>query len=106
MAATAKTYLIDKAPKRIRLHGDKTTKPESAQHIIEFPGGSIELSRTTDGHYWAHIAVNKGQVLDDCDGFNGKQGEVISARLDTENAVLSLDDPKRIQHLAVLIRTT
>jgi hypothetical protein len=36
---TTRNYLIDRAPKRIELLGDKTKRPEPASHIIEFPGG-------------------------------------------------------------------
>ena len=56
---TTKNFLYGKAPRKIELLGDKTIRPEPATHIIEFPGGAIELSRTTDGNYWAHIIVNR-----------------------------------------------
>jgi len=62
---TCKSYQIEKAPQRITLRGDKTKKPEPAQHIIEFPGGAIDLSRLDDGSYWAHIILNRAQAVDD-----------------------------------------
>jgi hypothetical protein len=60
---TTRNYLIDEAPRRIELLGDKTRRPEPATHIIEFPGGAVELSRTSDGNYWAHIIVNRDFAL-------------------------------------------
>ncbi|MHB1265894.1 MAG: hypothetical protein ACYC1S_16015, partial [Gemmatimonadaceae bacterium] len=59
---TAKNWPITSAPKRIELLGDRMKRPEPAQHIIEFPGGAVEVSRTSDGSYWAHIIVHRGQV--------------------------------------------
>lgn len=89
--------------KVITLHGNPK-KPESATHIIEFPGGSIEVSRTTEGDYWAHIAVNKGQIIQDCNGFYAANGHVIGARLDrTEGQVEDIPKHGTIQHLAVRI---
>lgn len=104
-AFTAKTYLYGKAPKRITLKGDKTKKSESAQHIIEFPGGAIELTRTTDGHYWAHIMVHKSQVIEDADGLTSANGRIIGSRIDGEQRLDELTDLDNIQHLAVLIKT-
>lgn len=96
MAATCKV---------ITLHGNPR-KPESATHIIEFPGGSIEVSRTTDGEYWAHIAVNRGQKIDDCEGFHGTLAQVVDARLDrTIGHTESLPDCQTIQHIAIRIST-
>jgi hypothetical protein len=60
---TTRNYLIDGAPRLIELLGDKTRRPEPATHIIEFPGGAVELSRTSDGNYWAHIIVNRDFAL-------------------------------------------
>lgn len=31
--------------------------PEPSTAVIKFPGGHVEVSRTTDGKYWAHLAV-------------------------------------------------
>ena len=105
-AFTAKNYQIKRAPKLIQLSGDKTKKIESAQHIIEFPGGAIEVSRTTDGHYWAHILVNRKEVLDDCEGFSSKKGTVIDSRVDRLDGIIDeLNQQEEVYQLAVLIRT-
>ena len=82
MANTTKNWNYDKAPGRIVLFGDKAVKLESAQHIIEFPGGAIELARTTEGCYWAHIIVNRGHAGEDFDGMHAALGEVVQSRID------------------------
>jgi hypothetical protein len=103
---TAKNYQIGKAPKLIQLFGDKTKKVESAQHIIEFPGGAIEVSRTTDGDYWAHIIVNREHVIDDAKGLRSKKGTVINSRIDRhEGTVFDLDRQEEIAQIAVLVRS-
>lgn len=101
---TAKNYQFKRAPKKIQLFGDKTKKTESAQHIIEFPGGAIELSRTTEGNYWAHVIVNRGQVIDDAEGFSSKAGRVIDSRIDRNDGnIVSLERQEEVYQFAVLI---
>jgi hypothetical protein len=42
----------------IRIHGDpRNPEPESVR--IAFPGGDVEVVRTGDGDYWAHVRVDK-----------------------------------------------
>src|SRR5579859_3930515 len=84
MAETVKSYQIGNAPKQIKLFGDKKRKPESSAHIIEFPGGAIELSRTSDGNYWAHIIANRDHTVDDCEGLVSAFGEIVGSRIDYE----------------------
>jgi len=105
-AFTAKVYQVGKAPKRITLLGDKK-RPESAQHIIEFPGGAIEVSRTSDGNYWAHIIVNRGDVIDDAEGRVSARGVVISSRVDDGLHIRGINDEHRMEEtrqIAVLIK--
>jgi hypothetical protein len=81
-AFTAKNYQIADAPARIKLRGDKTRKTESAQHIIEFPGGAIEVSRCENGDYWAHIIVNRDPPIDDTEGLKSATAEIVDGRMD------------------------
>lgn len=37
-------------------NGDRR-RPEPSTAIIKFPGGHVEVSRCTDGTYWAHLSV-------------------------------------------------
>lgn len=103
---TVKNWTIDKAPKRIALLGD-VRRPESAQHIIEFPGGAVEISRTSEGDYWAHIIVNrKGFGEGDSDGLSSANAEVIASRIDRAHprGVDDIEDCGAIDQIAVLIR--
>lgn len=104
--STAKNWVFKRALKYLKLFGDKTEKVESAQHIIEFPGGAIEVSRCTDGSYWAHIIVNHGFGDADGDGMNTAVGEVVGSRIEHQNGTGPADLPneKAIEHVAVLIR--
>lgn len=107
-AFTAKNFNIKKAPKRIELLGDKTKRPESAQHIIEFPGGAIEVSRTTDGNYWAHIIVHRGEIVDDTEGRTGAIGKIVGSRIGRSypHDVSDIENADDIEQIAVLIRPT
>lgn len=104
MAFTCKVYMFDKAPKEIKLLGNKDIRPEPAQHVIEFPGGAIELTRTTDGNYWAHIIVNRKHRVDDTKGFHAAFGRIIGARIDADDGVHPLREYEEINQVAVLIR--
>ena len=103
---TAKNYQFDKAPKRITLLGD-AKRPEPAQHIIEFPGGAVEVSRCEDGTYWAHIIVNRREAIPDCDGLKSRIGEVVASRVDWGKGVVGLDEPVEgeIEQIAVRVRS-
>ena len=97
-AFTSKNYAIKKAPKEINLLGEKS-KPEPAQHIINFPGGAVEVSRTTDGNYWAHIIISDSQHQ--C---GQHVGEIVGSRLTSDNGVEALPDEPNIKQVAVLIK--
>lgn len=103
-AFTAKNFQMAKAPKRIELIGDKTKRPEPAQHIIEFPGGAIELSRTTEGNYWAHIIVHTGEPQDWTEGRQSARGEIVGSRLDKDRAIVDFVNGDDIAQIAVLIK--
>ena len=40
----------------ITFKGSKNS-PEPGTGVIKFPGGHVEVSRCTTGHYWVHIDV-------------------------------------------------
>lgn len=94
MAATSKTIV---------LKGDKNN-PESAEHHIEFPGGSISVCRTSDNNYWAHIKVNKENLGDNGSTYHSKEGFIDVVRIDTPEGVKVVDH-QNTDHFAVLITT-
>jgi hypothetical protein len=102
MAATAKEYTYGKAPKKIELKGD-LKNPESAEHIIVFPGGSIAVCRTSDNNYWAHISVNR-EAVDGAGDRQSKVGVIEVIRVDTIDGVKQVE-PVDTDHFAVLICT-
>lgn len=108
---TAINDMFDAAPAKRVLRGDKKRKPEPAMHIIEFPGGAIELSRLDDGTYWAHILLNrKPLVSGNYEGFEAANGEVIDSRIDWHErrleAIPSIPDHAHLTQIAVHIRPT
>ena len=105
-AFTSKNYQISKAPQRIELLGDKQRRPESAQHIIEFPGGAIEVSRTSLGCYWVHILIHQGTPIDDADGYKECRGEIVDSRIGRTypDGVEAIERDSNIEQIAVLIR--
>jgi hypothetical protein len=101
---TAENYLYDKAPEKIDLLGDKTKKREKGQHIIEFPGGAIEVSRTSDGQYWAHIIINRVWADKDQKGMNAKLGEIAGSIIMSDNGPIEIPDSPHITQISVLIK--
>ncbi len=94
MSATAKVIELKGDPKR----------PESAEHIILFPGGSISVCRTTDDKYWAHITVNHNKPISGAGMMDSKRGEIEFVRIDTPDGVKEIDH-QGTDHFAVLIST-
>lgn len=105
MAATAKVWPYKKAPAHITLLGDKQ-RPESAEHVIEFPGGAIAVTRTSEGNYWAHIIVNHKWADSDQEGTYGAIGEVVDSRIGHASGVDYTPDQESIDQIAVLIKPT
>jgi hypothetical protein len=99
--------LFDDAPPRRVLRGDKSRKLEAGTHIIEFPGGAVELARLEDGSYWAHIIVNRGQAMSIFKGMAGALGRVVDSRIDWADrcnaAIPGLPDGAELTQLAVRI---
>jgi len=103
---TAKNWPMGRAPRVTTLKGDKTAKAEAAQHVIEFPGGAIEVTRTTDGNYWAHIIVNQQDGFPDGSTRESARGEVIGSRVQTDDGLREVAGAESLTQIAVLIRPT
>lgn len=92
---------------RTELLGNPKIKPEKPHTIIGFPGGDVEIARTSEGLYWVHVAVRDGSAWGAPTG-----GQIVRARLDAEGryadaANATLDDELGlgdIRHIAFLIR--
>ena len=95
MPVTSKVILLKGNPKN----------PESSEHIIKFPGGSVSVLRTTNSEYWAHIEVNHDQVIDDTVR-ESKKGNIVDTRLDYDDGdIINIASPDQLRHLAVRINT-
>lgn len=74
--------------------------PEPGTAVIEFPGGHVEVSRTTDGRYWAHVNVKEPECIRESridynhEGYMATGGKMVVPNAD------------KINHIAVLIGTT
>lgn len=83
--------------------GDPAKKIEKPHTILNFPGGHVEISRTEDNEYWAHIAVEK-------DHYERPDGYVVDARIDAQGRYVSKEINKELEstdfvHIAVRIAT-
>lgn len=97
MPATAKIIELKGNPKN----------PESAEHIIIFPGGSISVCRTSNNEYWAHMEVNTDEVIPDTVR-QSKPGRVVDTRIDRtfgNGTIEEVSDPETIRHIAIRIST-
>ena len=77
---------------QITFDGDRL-RPEPSCGVIKFPGGHVEVSRCSDGTYWAHVAV--------VDGRNVIEGRI--DRADRVQAVEDMPDAALVNHIAIHI---
>lgn len=99
MAKKFKTTTSDDAL-TIHVLGNKAN-PEPGSIIVQFPGGHMELTRCTDGTYWAHIAREIGDKA---------HGEITDSRIDytpeawaVHKNIPDIPAHDEIQHIAVRI---
>lgn len=87
----------------IDIRGD-VRNPEPSQAVISFPGGSVEVSRHSDGSYWVHVARNTRVNNPDEDVL----GEIVESRIDHTYEARQLGVPpmpahEDIEHMAIRI---
>lgn len=74
-------------------------RPEPSTGAIKFPGGVIEVSRTSDGSYWVHVSV--------IDPINTKESRIDYAlEAHREHGIIDVPDANQIQHIALRIYPT
>jgi hypothetical protein len=86
-------------------------KPEPIHFRVKFPGGSIEVVRTTDDQYWAHVNVNHPERSERFKGDGVQDGFLTDARIDSLNKHAADMDPgdfadPGLYHLAVRVAST
>ena len=93
MARAKVTHSTDAV--QITFNGDKRN-PEPSTGVIKFPGGHVEVSRCSDGSYWAHVEVVSGR-------------NIVGGRIDKEgrvDAVEDMEDADLINHIAIRVSNT
>ena len=80
---------------QITFEGDRR-RPEPSTAIIKFPGGHVEVTRCSDGSYWAHVAVVDGANI--AEGRVDRAGRVCS--------VAEMLDADAINHMAIRVTNT
>jgi hypothetical protein len=87
----------------VKLKGDRRN-PEPESFRVQFPGGDVDVVRTTDDEYWVHVRVNRpDHAIED-----EPLGRIVDARLDllnkhaSETKVGDFNNPN-LYHLAVRI---
>lgn len=63
----------------------------------------MEVSRTTDGNYWAHIIINRKQAFGDEEGLVSAKGIVLDSRLGTMEEIIRLPHDDETYQIAVLV---
>ena len=93
----AKAKVIHSADACTMIFRGSKSDPEPSTGVIKFPGGNVEVSRCSDGSYWAHISLD--------DASNN-----IRTRVDydydksQEHGILPVPDVEHIEHLAILVK--
>lgn len=85
----------------IELKGDPRN-PEPDHARIAFPGGDVDVTRTTDNEYWVHISVNRSDIssYDPCSA----TAEIVNARADSKLETIDLQETLRdCYHFAVRV---
>ena len=73
------------------------SNPEPSLGVIKFPGGYVEVSRCSDGSYYAHISADKADT-------------VLDSRIDyspeyaSKNGIPSIKDHNQVTHIAMKIK--
>jgi hypothetical protein len=83
------------------LHGDPAKKVEKGHTIVLFPGGSVEISRTTDEHYWVHVAVDRDSKAAIVDARVDANGSYMAAANEALKTGLETAD---VEHIAFLVK--
>lgn len=115
MATTDSHLKIKKAGSNanvVRLEGNPK-KPENATFLVQFPGGCVEVSRTTQGDYWVHVRPYQPDDSVVTEKIH-QPGEIVDYRInlhpdspDWERPIDERDfvgpSPDGVQHMAVLV---
>lgn len=103
----AKKFRVTHSDDAMTVHiaGNKAN-PEPATVVVKFPGGFIEVSRCTDGGYWAHFQRN----LESNEDVGEVAGAITESRIDktleawrANPTIPQIPAHADVQHIAVKI---
>ena len=85
------------------LLGDPNVKPEKPYTIIQFPGGHVEIARTSTDEYWVHVTTRHD--------IDTKAATIVNCRIDCDgryaddaNATLKSEIAQGdVSHIAFLV---
>jgi len=84
--------------KHTTLVGIPDIKTEKPHTIIHFPGGDLEIARTTEGKYWVHVAVTATGTVENC------RIDCLGRYNDEANTTLAKEIKRGdVEHIAFLI---
>ena len=80
----------------VRLYGNPKIQPEPESFRVCFPGGDVDIVRTSDGDYWVHVRVDSE---DDVNQESASvAGKLVDARLDISSKSASECDAGDFAH--------
>lgn len=88
---------MGEAVQGVRLHGSPQ-RPEPIHFRVVFPGGDVDVVRTTDNDYWVHVRVN---TPENCILPDSKLARITDARLDIDGMSVNAADVGHFDHPAL-----
>ena len=86
------------------LFGDPNIKIEKPYTIVTFPGGSLELSRCTNGDYWVHVATHTDLPSDPQSWISEGRIDASDRYCDLANRAMKMEiDRGGVNHIAFRI---
>ena len=86
------------------LFGDPQRKPEKPYTTVLFPGGSVEISRCSNGSYWIHVATAQDTPHDPRATISEARIDALGRYCDEGNAALSREIAAGgVNHIAFLV---
>jgi len=70
--------------------------PEPTTGVIKFPGGMVEVSRTSSGTYWAHVQVDKASII-----ANSRIDYDFEGWVKSKGEMPHVPNEKNIKHMAI-----
>lgn len=81
----------------VKFEGNRNN-PEPSTAVIKFPGGHVEVTRTSDGRYWAHVEAERAENIQESRIDYNHEGYVASG-----GGIPKIPHADKIRHMAILI---